>query len=126
MKILIIDDNDQIGMMLGYWCRSSGRTALIESGGRAGLRTWAERGADVVLVDVDMPGMKGTEVCEAIRSSPGGDAIPVVLMSGRTQVEVARLAADCGATAFVTKPFDLAELDRLIRRVVPAGMRAGS
>ncbi len=118
MKVLIIDDHDSIRDLLAMWCRATGRRALVAAGGAEGLALLAEKGADAVLVDVDMPGLRGPEVCRRIRAqSPD---VPVVLMSGRCPRELAGLAEACGASGALGKPFDLTLLDGLLRGLVPA------
>lgn len=115
-RVLIIDDYAPIVEMLALWCRAMGFEPIEATNGLAGLARVEEGGVDVVLVDVDMPGVDGPSVCRAIRGSEEWAGLRVVLMSGRAQWELAMLAADCGASAWVSKPFDWERLAGVLAR----------
>ena len=115
-RVLIIDDYAPIVEMLALWCRAMGFEPIEATNGLAGLARVEEGGVDVVLVDVDMPGVDGPSVCRAIRGSAEWPGLRVVLMSGRAQWELAMLAADCGASAWVSKPFDWKRLAGVLAR----------
>jgi DNA-binding response OmpR family regulator len=114
MRVLIIDDYAPITVLLAAWCEAEGHEPVTAHNGRAGLRCLAERGADVVLLDVDMPGLGGPAVCRLIRAAAEWAHLPVVLMSGRGLPDLTGLASACGATAVISKPFDWAVLARVI------------
>lgn len=114
MRVLIIDDYEPITELLALWCRTNGFEAVTAVGGCQGLSRLAASPVDVVLVDVDMPGLGGAAVCRKIRAEGRWMGLPVVLMSGRALHELAGVAAACGADGVVAKPFDWERLRELL------------
>jgi CheY-like chemotaxis protein len=108
-RVLVVDDDAEmramVRKMLGKWYD------VREAGdGAEALALLAAEGADLVILDVTMPGMNGWEVCQRIKSDPATQAIPVLMLSVRSQVrddlEMERARPD----AFLNKPFDRADL----------------
>ena len=83
-RILIIDDSAAICESLAYFFESEGHSVMVADNGSEGLRRAAERPVDVVLLDVEMPGMSGFEVCRAMRDDPALCKLSVVMMTGHT------------------------------------------
>ncbi len=108
--ILIVDDTAVI--------RETGRDALEPLGfdvilaqdGREGLRAFREERPDVVLLDVNMPGMDGYEVCLEIRRTPEQGSTPVVMITASAESDSIRRAYEAGATDFTSKPVNWAML----------------
>ena len=108
--ILIVDDTAVI--------RETGRDALEPLGfdvilaqdGREGLRAFREERPDVVLLDVNMPGMDGYEVCLEIRRTPEQGSTPVVMITASAEPDSIRRAYEAGATDFTSKPVNWAML----------------
>ncbi len=114
MRVLIIDDCESIRELLTLWCRMTGLEAVTAADGASGLARLAEGGADLVIVDVDMPGLRGPDVCREIRAGRHQADVPVLLMSGRAPHELTALATACGATLALPKPFDWKVLEGAI------------
>lgn len=119
-RILIIDDNAGIGESLGYFLEALGHGVIFAPGGAMGLRCAAEQPIDLVLLDVEMPGMSGFEVCRAMQEDPAMHRIPVVMMTGRGIRELAAPAREAGARLVIAKPFELDHLHKTISRFFPA------
>jgi len=112
--ILLVDDHPQIRRVL--------RTALIAKGyevddacnGEEAFEKLREAKYDVVLLDINMPGMPGTEVCRAIRSTSD---VGIIMLTVRSSEMDKVMALDLGANDYVTKPFSTPELFARIRAV---------
>ena len=94
--------------------------ATVVEGGRQALAALAAHGADVVLCDLGLPGMSGYEVARAIRESSALTQISLVALSGYGQPEDRRRAAEAGFDDHLTKPVDLAALDRVLDQLAVA------
>ena len=107
--ILVVDDVPQNIRLLDAVLTPRGHAVIAAQSGPEALDRLADTGADLVLLDIVMPGMDGYAVCRALREDPATRFLPVVMItaSGREQ----KLAAlEAGADDFITKPFDQAEL----------------
>jgi diguanylate cyclase len=108
----------------------TGRMLLAESASEAGLRSLSfENGTDaldaalhnevaIVLLDVDMPGMDGYEVCRRLRAEARFATIPIVMVTGHEDSAAVKLAFDVGATDFVSKPVNWALLPRRVEYIL--------
>jgi putative two-component system response regulator len=116
--VLVVDD--QIGNLealsqalepLGYdvWQAADGETALILA---------HDRQPDVILLDVVMPGIDGYEVCRRLKEDEETRLLPVVFLTGLDSREARLRGLDVGATDFLSKPFDLVELEVRVRNLV--------
>jgi DNA-binding response OmpR family regulator len=120
--ILVVDDDLPILALMRTLLREFGFQAVTaESGEQAIAEARAHRPA-AVLIDRNMPGMSGDELIRALRSEPGFDSLPILIISGQavTPDELAALGAD-GA---VLKPFDITELIAQLRSLVSAEQHA--
>ena len=129
--ILIAEDNADLLEVLSLQFDWHGYQVLRARDGVEALQQ-LERRPDLLLLDVAMPGKSGYEVCRSLKSDPARRDLPIILVSGR-RGEIAReWGMECGADAFLTKPFGIAELeahvDRLLARSRPSpdGAQAGS
>jgi DNA-binding response OmpR family regulator len=73
---------------------------------------------DVVLLDIDLPGLSGLHVCREIRRDPGNAALPVIMLAGQDHVDAPRAAARAGATGLLTKPLHPRDVIRRLRTVL--------
>ena len=115
--VLVIDDNRSVRLTLEYCVQHLGHTVVLAEDGRTGLSRAAESGVDLVLLDVDMPGMNGMAVCGAIRSNPALQHLPVIMMTGCPTKDLMARAFAAGATEFLGKPFSIEQLQTAIARV---------
>jgi CheY-like chemotaxis protein len=112
--ILVVDDEPLIVDVLAEMLQDEGYEVLKAANGREALVAMNDPGADLVLMDIMMPGMNGHEAHRAMRAHPLGAAVPIVLMSAA--VHPSRL--DPGVTAFLAKPLDFDKLLSLIARLL--------
>lgn len=111
--ILVVDDDAPILALMRNLLREFGFDAVTAATGADALAEARTNRPHVVLLDKNMPGMTGDEVIAAIRSEPGMERLPILILSGEpvSKSEIARMRAD-GA---VLKPFDIAELIAQLR-----------
>jgi DNA-binding response OmpR family regulator len=118
-RVLVVEDEQDIAALIKHTLERSGEMqASIVSSGDAALRAVAERTPDVVILDLNLPVLSGTEVCRILRSRPATANLPIIMLTART-TEADRVAGlDLGADDYVTKPFSLRELGARVRAVL--------
>lgn len=129
-RILVVDDEPQIRRTLRATLVPQGYTVADAADGEQALGMLGEHKPDLVLLDLNMPGMSGLETCRAIRAATSDTAIIVLTVRDKEKDKVEVL--DAGADDFVTKPFGTPELLARIRAALrrlpdeaPAKLRLG-
>lgn len=105
MTVLIADDEPALLRILGFNFEKAGFTVLTAPDGSAAWTALKERRPDAAVLDAMMPGMSGPEVCKCVRADPSTAGIKVMILSAKGEEDVARLANECGADLYETKPF---------------------
>jgi diguanylate cyclase (GGDEF)-like protein/PAS domain S-box-containing protein len=118
--VLVADDDPTMRVLVAETLEPDGIEVVEVEDGNAALGLLAARAVDLVLLDVQMPGLDGFAVCEEIRALPRGADIPVVMMTGRDDVESIRRAYEAGATDFLTKPIPWLILAHRVRYLLRA------
>ncbi|HWZ87778.1 MAG TPA: response regulator, partial [Polyangiaceae bacterium] len=114
----MIEDEADIRQVLDYNLKSAGHEVVEASRGVDGLRLLRERAPDLVLLDLMLPDMPGTEVCRTIKDNPATRTLPVVMLTARGE-EIDRVVGfEIGADDYITKPFSVRELVLRIRAVL--------
>jgi two-component system phosphate regulon response regulator PhoB len=109
-RILIIEDEPALQKVLDYNLRQAGHEVVAAGRGEDGIRLAAEARPDLVLLDLMLPDIPGTEVCRALQRDEATQRIPVVIVSARGD-EVDRIVGfELGAVDYVVKPFSVREL----------------
>jgi adenylate cyclase len=109
VTVLAVDDQPPNLRLLGAVLSPRGYRVIMASSGEQALELLPSSGADLVLLDIVMPGIDGYEVCRRIRSAPETAFLPVVMVTASGSQEKIR-AIEAGADDFVSKPFDQSEL----------------
>jgi two-component system sensor histidine kinase/response regulator len=109
-SILIVDDNAHNLQVLGKLLQESRYEIEFATNGKAALEWLNTRQFDLILLDINMPGMTGFEVCTKIRSNPELNNVPVIFLSAETERESILKGFELGAQDYLTKPFDSREL----------------
>jgi two-component system response regulator PrrA len=121
-RVLIVDDDAAILRSLGRGLRLNGYRVTLADSGEAALEQLAAAPADVIVLDVSMPGISGTEVCRRLRAD--GDDTPVLMLSALDEVKDRVAGLQAGADDYLVKPFALQELllrlQALLRRRPPS------
>jgi two-component system cell cycle response regulator len=115
MKILIIDDSPDALAVARARLAPEGNEILCACGGKEGLEAAGRDIPDLVLLDVDMPGMNSFEVCQRLKSEANTSLVPVIFLSGSGGADKKVKGLDLGGVDFVTKPFDAFELRARVR-----------
>ncbi|MBN2861950.1 MAG: response regulator [Bacteroidales bacterium] len=113
--ILIVDDNPQNVQVLGKLLQESNYEIEFATNGKAALEWLITRQFDLILLDLNMPGMSGFEVCSKIRSNPDWINVPVIFLSAESDRESILKGFELGAQDYITKPFDGRELLARVR-----------
>ncbi|HEX3929868.1 MAG TPA: response regulator [Nocardioides sp.] len=114
-RALVVDDEPQIVRALSVNLRARGYDVLVARDGRSALSAAARHPPDIVVLDLGLPDIEGTEVIHGLR---GWTTAPIIVLTGRTE-QVQKIAAlDAGADDYVTKPFGIEELFARMRAVL--------
>ncbi|AMV20138.1 sigma-54-dependent transcriptional regulator [Planctomyces sp. SH-PL14] len=113
MNLLLVEDEDEFRQLAAQWLSKRGHTVREARNGQEALKELERRHFDVVVCDMNMPGISGLEVLERMKSS--GSEAEVIILTGQATVENAVEAMKLGALDYLTKPFPLAELERRCR-----------
>lgn len=119
MRILAVDDEATVRELLEDFLKAKGYEVETVADGPAALAAVGSRSFDLVLVDLMMPGMTGMEVLRRLRSQDA--ALPIVVITAVTDEDVGRAALREGANDYLTKPIDLAHLERVVTASVLPG-----
>lgn len=105
--LLLVDDDDGVTTSLGGFLQRSGFEVVATADGHAGLAAFAARRPDVVVLDVNMPGLDGRAVLRRLRRLRGEDTwVPVVMLTQVGESGERAMALDEGADDYLNKPFD--------------------
>ncbi len=114
-KILLIEDEEALGEALEYKLQREGYEVALVPDGLDGLSRFRAHGADLVLLDLMLPGMSGEDICKEIRRSSN---VPIIMITARSE-EVDRIVGlEIGADDYVTKPFSTRELMARMKAVL--------
>src|SRR5690606_26952914 len=109
-KLLIIEDESDLRQVLAYNLTQAGHEALSAENGAIGLRLAREQRPDLVLLDLMLPDLSGTDICRMLKEDADTKGIPIIMLTARGE-EVDRVVGfELGADDYVTKPFSVREL----------------
>ena len=117
-RILLVDDEPSIVKMVGKRLEIEGFEVLVAMDGRAGLMKAQADRPDLIVLDLMLPQLNGYEVCTMLKQDARYQKIPIVLFTAKTQMKDEQLGKECGADAFVRKPFRAQELITQIRALL--------
>ena len=114
-KILVVEDEASFSEALSYVLTKEGFEVVVADTGDGAITAFDKGGADLVLLDLMLPGLSGTEVCKQLRSR---SAVPIIMLTAKdTEVDKV-VGLELGADDYVTKPYSKAELVARIRAVL--------
>ncbi len=120
-KILVIEDEHDLQQVLAYNLKQAGHDALSAEQGQEGLRIAREQHPDLVLLDIMLPDVPGTEVCKSLKEDPATRRIPVVMLTAKGE-EIDRVVGfELGADDYIVKPFSVRELLLRITAILRRG-----
>jgi two-component system phosphate regulon response regulator PhoB len=128
-SVLLVDDERDLLSLVDFNLRAAGFETLLATSGEQALAHLRRRVPDLVLLDLMLPDVPGTEICRQIKADPRTRHVPVVMLTAKGE-EVDRVVGfELGADDYVTKPFSVRELvlrlKAVLRRAGPAGAGAG-
>ena len=119
----VVEDDDQIAYLLQFILRKEGYAVTVANAGRQAQKLFAESAPPaLVTLDFMLPHANGLELLAVIRSTPGWEHVPVLMLTARSQEKDIARARESGATDYLVKPFKPEELRARVRRL--AGYRA--
>ncbi|MGZ8217439.1 EAL domain-containing protein [Methylomagnum sp.] len=110
--VMVVDDDDSVRLWVIEQLKRNGFAVRGARNGMEALEAFQETRPDIIMLDVMMPGLDGFETCRAIRATPGGGLVPVLMVTGLDDIESIERAYKAGATDFLTKPINFALLDK--------------
>jgi two-component system, OmpR family, response regulator RegX3 len=114
-RVLVVEDEESFSDALSYMLRREGFEVSIAGTGPDALSEFDRSGADLVLLDLMLPGLSGTEVCRTLRQRSN---VPVIMLTARDSEIDKVVGLELGADDYVTKPFSSRELVARIRAVL--------
>ncbi|RNL77464.1 response regulator transcription factor [Nocardioides marmorisolisilvae] len=117
-RVLVVEDEESYSDALAYMLRKEGFEVAITATGPDALAEFDRAGADVVLLDLMLPGLPGTEVCRQIRQTSN---VPIIMVSAKDDEVDKVVGLELGADDYVTKPYSPRELVARIRAVLRRG-----
>jgi len=131
-RIMVVEDEESFSEALTFMLKREGFEVEVASDGNAALEAFEQRGADLILLDLMLPGVSGLEVCRIIRTK---SQVPIIMLTAKDGEIDKVVGLEIGADDYVTKPFSSRELLARVRSVlrrhgepdelVPATVEAG-
>ena len=114
-RVLVVEDEESFSDALSYMLRKEGFEPVVAGTGPEALAEFDRGGADIVLLDLMLPGLPGTEVCRALRSRSN---VPIIMLTAKDAEIDKVVGLELGADDYVTKPYSARELVARIRAVL--------
>lgn len=113
MRIAVIEDNTELAHAIAYRLRDRGHSVDLLHDGEEAARFLRHESADLVVLDINLPGRDGLSVLRDLRAA--GDGTPVILLTARGETQERVAGLDAGADDYLTKPFEMDELEARLR-----------
>ncbi len=118
-RVLVVEDEQDIAALIKHALERSGDAQVdVVSSGDTALRAVRDTAPDLVILDINLPIMNGTEVCRIMRTNADTVNTPIIMLTARTSESDRVAGLDLGADDYVTKPFSLRELSARVRAVL--------
>jgi diguanylate cyclase (GGDEF)-like protein len=116
--VLVVDDDPNVGLLISAVLKKFNYSVVTMYSGEEVLRFLDNDKPDLILMDLRMPGLDGYALCKRIRDNPDTHDLPIVILSGVSEVDAKITTIELGADDFITKPFDVRELRARINRIL--------
>lgn len=117
-RILVVEDEETLSEAIGFLLSKEGFEVTIAASGPDAIAQFDKSGADLILLDLMLPGLSGTEVCRQIRAK---SAVPIIMLTAKDSEIDKVVGLEIGADDYVTKPYSSRELIARIRAVLRRG-----
>jgi two-component system alkaline phosphatase synthesis response regulator PhoP len=124
MKILVAEDDRDIADLIAHYLHKQGWEAHRVSAGDEALAYTKRQPVDLIILDLMLPGLSGLEICRALRGDKATEAIPIIMVTARTDEKDRILGLDIGADDYLAKPFSPNELVARVRALMRRSKRA--
>ncbi|MEO1994391.1 MAG: response regulator transcription factor, partial [Planctomycetaceae bacterium] len=122
-RVLIVEDEDSIRDAVTFMLRREGYEVRAVPDGNAAMAAFLNEGTDLILLDLMLPGMSGTELCQTIRKT---SQVPIIMLTAKDAEIDKVVGLELGADDYVTKPFSTRELTARIKAVLRRGYQEDS
>lgn len=116
--VLVVDDDPNVGLLISAVLKKFDYSVVTLYSGEEVLRFLDSDKPDLILMDLRMPGLDGYALCKRIRDNPETHNLPIIILSGVSEVDAKINTIELGADDFITKPFDVRELRARINRIL--------
>jgi DNA-binding response OmpR family regulator len=113
---LVVEDDAQLNELVGAYVKLAGLGYRAALDGESALCEAQRQCPALVILDIMLPDIDGFEVCRRLKSNPATSAVPVLMLTALSRDESRRKGLECGAAAYMTKPFDPDQLMAAIRK----------
>lgn len=117
-RILVVEDEETLSEAIAFLLSKEGFEVSVATTGPEAIAQFEKNGADLILLDLMLPGLSGTEVCRQIRSK---SAVPIIMLTAKDSEIDKVVGLEIGADDYVTKPYSSRELIARIRAVLRRG-----
>ena len=125
-RVLVVEDEHDIAALIKHALERGGDAEVeIAGSGDTALRAAADIPPDLVILDLNLPVLSGTEVCRILRGRPATAATPIIMLTARTSESDRVAGLDLGADDYMTKPFSLRELAARVRALLRRSRHGG-
>ena len=122
-RVLVVDDQEEIREMTSLILSGAGYAVATAAGGEEALRRARQEAFDLVLLDINMPGMGGWETLRLLREDEDLSGLPVAMFSVKGEVRDKTVGLQYGATDYITKPFAVDDLVARVSRLLASHPR---
>ena len=116
--VLVVDDEVDVTNMISRSLMMGGFEVMVAHRGADALQLTRQRTPDLFILDIMMPGMNGIDVCRHVRANPELRAVPILFLTARHEIEDKIDGFEAGADDYLTKPFDLREMELRVRALL--------
>ena len=117
-KVLVVDDEDNIRMLVRFNLEKAGYEVFEAEDGRKAVEIAVDLTPDIVLLDLMLPGIDGLEVCRNLKRNPRTAALPIIMLTAKSDEIDRVIGLELGADDYMTKPFSQRELVARIKAVL--------
>ena len=117
-RILVVEDEETLAEAISFLLSKEGFDVAVAATGPAAIESFEKSGADLILLDLMLPGLSGTEVCRQIRTK---SSVPIIMLTAKDSEIDKVVGLELGADDYVTKPYSSRELIARIRAVLRRG-----
>ena len=117
-RILVVEDEETLAEAISFLLSKEGFEVAVAASGPAAIESFEKTGADLILLDLMLPGLSGTEVCRQIRTK---SSVPIIMLTAKDSEIDKVVGLELGADDYVTKPYSSRELIARIRAVLRRG-----